>query len=197
MKTITIALMLLAAINAGAQTDSTAGVLKNEIAVEFDPAPFILGGYSVSVKYSPARWNHISMMGSVYSSHFPDRMMSKPNFNAGFRDLRIETSFAFFADYFLRDDRNGFHFGPSVFVYSKSVGHELTSERTAFRSIYPNVRAGYVYTPFKKLGFYINPWINAGREMKITGSDILEGHTFAAPKCSYIMAVHVGYRHRF
>lgn len=197
MKALTIALLLLCSVQAGAQTDSTAGLHKHELAAEFDPAPFILGGYSVSLKYSPARHNHLTLMGSVYSSPFPDRMISKPNYNAGFRDLRIETSFAFFADYFLRDDRNGFHFGPSVFVYSKSVGHELGTGRTAFRSIYPNVRAGYVYTPFKKLGFYINPWVNAGREMKIAGSDELEGHAFTAPKCSYIMAVHVGYRHRF
>lgn len=197
MKTTTIALLLFS-LNASAQMDTTiTRTPQSYVAVEFDPAPFILGGYSVSVKYSPAKWEHLAVTGSVYSSSFPDRMMSKANYKAGFRDLTIETSFALFGDYFLRSDHNGFHFGPSVFIYSKSVGSTFTKERTSFRSVYPNMRVGYVYTPFKKLGFYINPWINAGKEAKITGSDQIDGRTYTLAKCSYIAAVHVGYRHRF
>ncbi|MCU0360914.1 MAG: hypothetical protein MUF75_09390 [Bacteroidia bacterium] len=171
--------------------------VKNYISLELDPAPFILGGYSFSVKFSPKKWNYCSLMASAYSSNFPDKMMSKENYDKGFRDLKLETSYALFADYFIRPDRQGWHFGASTFFYSKSVGMDDSAERTAFKSIYPNLRIGYMYKPFKSSGFYINPWLNFGKELVTSGSTALNGVNYGMSNCSYVLALHLGYQLSF
>ena len=167
------------------------------ISIEVDPAPFILGGYSVSLKYSPQTMRHLTVMGSVYSSALPDKMMDKSNYEKGFRDLKIETSYALFADYFMKPNRTGFHAGPSVFFYSKSVESHPDARRQNFHSIYPNVRIGYVYKPFKKCGLYFNPWFNMGKELVTKRDNVAQGEIFIPGRFSYILALHVGYQVRF
>lgn len=176
-----------------AQTSTPSSTL----AVELDPAPFILGGYSVSVRYSPQTLNHFSLTGSVYSSRLPDKMMGKANYEKGLRDLKIETSYALFFDYFLKANRTGFHAGPSVFFYSKSVGNNFDAARQNLNSIYPNLRVGYVYKPFRKSGLYLNPWLNLGKEMVTKRDKASHGAAFVPDKWMYILALHVGYRVEF
>lgn len=197
MKTIQIILPILFALNVNAQNDTTVLDSKNYLSIELDPAPFLLGGYSVSLKWSPEHTNHFSVMGSLFGSKFPDKMMSKTNYNNGFRDLTIKNSYALFIDYFLKDDRTGLHFGPSVFLYSRSVGLPDNIERTNFKSIYPNLRVGYVYKPFKRSGFYLNPWVNFGKEIVLTNNDFLNKVEYSITGFSYILAVHLGYKVSF
>jgi len=197
MKTLNTILLIFICLGANAQHDSTASQPKNYLSIELDPAPFILGGYSVSLKYSPGKLTHITFMGSVYSSKFPDKMMEKSNFEKGFRNLKINTSYAFFADYFIKPDRSGFHFGPSVFLYSKSIGTTSSADVANFKSIYPNIRAGYVYKPFKKAGFYINPWFNIGKEFALDNNNGIDGRKYSAGPISYIIAIHFGYQVTF
>lgn len=197
MKTLNIMLLIFISLKSTAQSDSVANQSTNYLALELDPAPFILGGCSFSVKYSPEKLNHIAFTGSVYRSKFPDKMMSKSNYENGFRNLRINTSYALFADYFIKQDRSGFHVGPSVFLYSKSVGTNLSSEVANFKSIYPNVRIGYVYKPFKKNGFYINPWFNFGKEFALDNNNVIGGNEFSSGAFSYILAIHLGYQITF
>lgn len=197
MKTLNIILLLIICFNANAQNDSTISRSKNYLSIELDPAPFILGGYSFSMKYSPRKLTHFTFIGSVYSSKFPDKMMSKPNFEKGFRNMKLNTSYAFFADYFIRHDRRGFHFGPSAFLYSKSVGSNSSADVANFKSIYPNIRLGYMYKPFKKSGFYINPWFNLGKEFALDNNNSIEGNEFSSNAISYIIAIHFGYQITF
>ena len=105
MKNIKIIAFLLLGLAASAKED-TLSTSKNYLSIELDPAPFILGGYSFSMKYSPSTLNHFTIIGSVYRSDFPDKMMQKSNFEKGFRDVKINTSYALFADYFFKNDRN-------------------------------------------------------------------------------------------
>jgi hypothetical protein len=197
MKTINIILLIFAFVNANAQTEPITGSSKNYLSIELDPAPFILGGYSFSLKYSPAKLNHVTFMGSIYSSEFPDNMMSKTNYENGFRNLKINTSYAFFADYFLKPNRSGFHFGPSIFLYDKTIESNTSTDITNFKSIYPNIRIGYVYKPFKNNGLYLNPWFNFGKEFVIDGDNSIEGQEFSANKVTYVMAIHLGYQITF
>ena len=197
MKTLNVILLIFINLAANAQCDSVANQSNNYLALELDPAPFILGGCSFSVKYSPEKFNHIAFTGSVYCSKFPDRMMSKSNYENGFRNLRINTSYALFADYFIKQNRTGFYFGPSVFLYSKSVGTIASSEVADFKSIYPNLRIGYVYKPFKRNGFYINPWFNFGKELALDNNNSIAGKEFSSNPFSYILAIHLGYQITF
>ncbi|MFN8143382.1 MAG: hypothetical protein U0073_03085 [Bacteroidia bacterium] len=197
MKNLLLSLLLISCLSLSAQTPTSSSSEKSMLSLELDPAPFILGGYSFSLKYSPAQLSHFSIMASVYSSEFPDNMMSKSNFDKGFRDLKLETSFAVFADYFFRPDRKGLHFGPSVFFYSKSVGHLNSTERIHFNSRYPNLRAGYVFKPFKNVGFYLNPWVNFGKEFGENSNAKSETLKFTQDKFSYIVAIHFGYAVNF
>lgn len=174
--------------------DTTECNTNNYISVEVDPAPFILGGYSFSLKYSPAKFRHFSLMGSVYRSDFPDKMMSEENYENGFRNLKIKTSYAIFTDYFLRENRTGFYFGPSVFFYNKSVESNTTTEVVNFESVYPNLRVGYVLKPFKNSGFYINPWVNFGKEIITNKNEFFNQNDFVSEDFSYIVAIHLGYR---
>ncbi len=188
-----IAAILLVSSGIHAQTQQN----QSAISLEVDPAPFILGGYSVSLKFSPRTSNHITIMGSVYSSGLPDKMMSKSNYEKGFRDLKIETSYALFIDYFINSKRTGFHAGPSVFFYSKSVASNFDATRQGFKSIYPNLRIGYLYKPFKKSGLYLDPWFNIGKEIVTNRNDVPQGDNFIPDRFSYILAIHVGYQFLF
>ena len=193
MKNIKIIAFLLLGLAASAKED-TLSTSKNYLSIELDPAPFILGGYSFSMKYSPSTLNHFTIIGSVYRSDFPDKMMQKSNFEKGFRDVKINTSYALFADYFLSDNRSGFHLGPSVFYYSKTIGINARKEAMNFKSIYPNLRVGYVYKPFRNSGFYLNPWVNVGKEIITSGQNYIAENEFSIDKFSYIVAIHFGYQ---
>lgn len=197
MKNLTLILLLGLGLSVNAQKDTTKTESKNYLAIEVDPAPCILGGYSFSVKYSPKKLPHFAVTTSVYGSRFPDNMMGKANYNNGFRNLKIETSYAVFTDYFIRKDRTGFYAGPSVFYYNKSVSHIDYNQSTSFNSIYVNMRAGYVYKPFKNLGLYVNPWINVGKEFINGTGNKIKDKTFKPSDISYIAALHIGYQHTF
>jgi hypothetical protein len=197
MKKIICLLLAAASFGANAQNANTPAQNTNYVSVELDPAPFLLEGYSVSLKYSAAKLPHFTFMGSVYSSRLPDNLMGEQNRQNGWKELRLETSYALFADYFLRNDRKGFHFGASAFLYHKSAGLNETNARADFKSIYPNLRMGYVYKPFKKAGLYLNPWFNVGRETGMDDSNRLNGKTFSNDRFSYIVALHIGYQITF
>lgn len=188
---------MLLAFAANAQSDTIAKLREHYLALEIDPAPCILGGYSFSLKYSPKRLPHFALTTSVYGSKFPDKMMSKINYDAGFRNLKIETSYAIFLDYFIKEDRRGFYAGPSVFYYNKLVSNIAHNETISFSSVYTNLRVGYVYKPFKNLGLYFNPWINLGKEIVRGSGNIAKDKTFAITGLSYIAALHIGYQHMF
>jgi hypothetical protein len=123
--------------------------------------------------------------------------MSKVNFEKGFRDLQIETSYAGFVDYFFNENRTGWHAGPSFFVCKKSVGMEGNSQRATFHTLYPNIRIGYLYQPFQKLGLYLNPWINLGSERNLDTNNILQRASCRANFIQYILALHIGYHLNF
>ncbi len=197
MKTLHFILLLCICLETNAQNASISNRSKNYISMELDPAPFLLGGYSFSLKFSPQTLDHFTFMGSMYSSNFPDAMMSKSNYDRGFRELKINTSYALFADYFIRNNRSGFHFGPSVFLYSKSVKNNSADGRANFRSIYPNIRAGYVLRPFKNCGLYLNPWLNVGKELMLSKANSIGERKFMSDKITYVPAIHIGYQVMF
>lgn len=194
MKTLVTIILMALSMGVYAQADSTTCTYKKTLSVEIDPAPFILGGYSFSLKYSPKNMEHWSFMASVYSSRFPDKMMSTENYEKGFRDQKMNPSSAVFVDYYLKNNRKGLHFGPSVFWYNKEIGHKEYSETTKFNSIYPNVRLGYLFNLCKSEKFYINPWMNVGHEFIIGNSNKIQGNSYKPSAVSYIIAVHLGYR---
>ena len=193
MKNLTLILLLVMVLQTQAQQPPVP-VPSRSLAPELDPAPFILGGYSLSIKYAPAGSTHFTYMASVYSSRFPDKMMSEENSEKGYSDLKLETSYAFFADYYLSKEKTGFHFGPSVFLYNKSFRSEQ-KELFKFQSIYPNIRIGYLFKPFRNCGFYINPWINGGKEILL--KEDRSNAAWILPAYSYIAAIHAGYRINF
>ena len=165
-----------------------------QLAIEIDPAPYILKGYSISLKYSPKQLPKIAFMASIYQSDFPDGMMTKTNKNNGWKDMKIERSYAAFAEYYLNEEKRGFYFGPSVFWYNKSVELEAINNRTKLSTIYPNIRAGYIWYPFKKLDLYLNPWLNIGSEINLDKKNQLNGVEFVPNKLKYIVALHIGYK---
>lgn len=166
---------------------------KCSFSVELDPAPFVLGGYSFSVKYFPEDLSATAFMFSIYASDFPDAMMSSVNKERGWKNLQLKTSYAFFAEYFFSRNRIGFYFGPSVFYYNKSVESGLSGESVTFSTLYPNVRAGYVWYPVEDIDLYINPWLNIGSEINLDKKNELKGITFKPATVYYIAALHIGY----
>ena len=165
-----------------------------QLAIEIDPAPYLLNGYSISLKYSPKQTPKVAYMASIYQSDFPEGLMMETNANNGWKDMKIETSYAAFAEFYLKEERKGFYFGPSVFWYNKSVELEAISSPATFSTIYPNIRAGYIWYPFKKLDLYLNPWLNIGSEINLDKNNQLNGVEFEPNKFNYIVALHIGYK---
>jgi hypothetical protein len=189
MKKLILLALVVIQINVFAQDEET----KHYLSLELDPAPFILKGYSYNLKFSHANAPRFAIMGSVFSSHFPDGMMKKENKDAGWNKMNIETSYAIFIDYFFKSIRSGFYVGPSMLWYNKSVGMQSTEKRISFQTIYPSARIGYVWYPFNKIGLYINPWLNMGSEINLDDKNSIEGKTFETNTLNYILALHIGY----
>ena len=169
-------------------------VAASSLSVELDPAPFLLKGYSFSLRYANKALPHWSVMTSVYAADFPDRMMSTGNRDAGWSDLHFAASNALFVDYTLREDGRGLFVGPSVFFYDNRVAHAESGTALAFRSIYPNIRFGYTWFPFRKAGLYLAPWLNLGSEVALDPTQVSDGPAYTVAGFKYIAAVHLGYR---
>jgi len=165
-----------------------------QLALEIDPAPYLLKGYSLSLKYSPKKTPKVAYMASVYQSDFPEGLMTDTNKNRGWKDMKLETSYAAFAEFYLNEEKKGIYFGPSIFWYNKSVELEAINTPTTFSTIYPNIRAGYIWYPFKKLDLYLNPWLNIGSEINLDKNNQLNGVEFEPNKFNYIVALHIGYK---
>ena len=191
-----IALALLPLISA-AQAPRTAAATPGSLSLEIDPMPFALGGYSFSVRYADRNLPHWSAMASVFSSDFPDGMLSSTNRDAGWTALHFRASEALFVDYDFSGKGRGFFAGPSVFLYNNEVTYEPTGEVRSFTSIYPNVRVGYTWFPFKKAGFYLSPWVNVGREIITGEQEASEAPEYMMEDAKYIAAIHLGYRCTF
>lgn len=189
MKKALFILGLLSCIMLRAQDD----IKNNYLSLEVDPAPFLLNGYSFTLVYSNEKIPHLAFTGSVYSSKFPDAMMNEVNADQGFRDMRYETSYAFMPEWFLNTNKRGFYFGPAVLLYNKSVSIEDIDDRIYFSTIFPNLRAGYLWYPFKSINLYLNPWFNLGSEINIGNDNIVYDKKFEPNKFHYIMAIHIGY----
>ncbi len=186
-------LLIISAILFSISTKAQDTIKTNYISLELDPAPFILGGYSFSLKYSPKNMPKTAFMASVYSSDLPNSMMSKENQENGWTNSKLETSYAVFAEFYLKNNRRGFYYGPSIFLYNKSVELSSTNEIAKFRTLYPNLRAGYVWYPFKNINLYLNPWFNIGSEINIDNNNSLNGIDYEPSKFYYIVALHIGY----
>lgn len=180
-----------------AQTPIPATGSTSSLSLELDPLPFALGGYSFSVRYADGHLPHWSAMASVFSSDFPDGMLSAANKEAGWSDLHFRPSQALFVDYSFSGTGRGFFAGPSVFLYNNEVTHAPTGEVRTFRSIYPNLRVGYTWFPFKKAGLYLSPWVNLGRETIIGAPASSEAPEYEMTDIKYIAAIHLGYRCTF
>jgi len=186
MKSLT-ALLMLVHFSVGAQDSQTARF----VSIELDPAPFLLGGYSVSAK---AGVKNVAWMASIFSSWLPNNMMLASNKEMGWTNLKLETSYAIFAEFYRNANKRGFYAGPSLFLYNKSVEYSDTGERIRFSTLYPNVRVGYIWYPFDALGLYAGPWLNVGSELNLDKHNSLHGLTFEPNRFYFIAAAHVGYR---
>jgi len=186
-------LLIIAVILFSISTQAQDTIRKNYISLELDPAPFILGGYSFSLKYSPKKMPKTAFMASVYGSDLPNYMMSKENKENGWTNAKLETSYALFVEFYLKKNRRGFYYGPSIFLYNKSAELSSVNETTKFRTLYPNLRAGYVWYPFKNIDLYLNPWLNIGSEINIDNNNSLKGIEYKPSKFYYIVALHIGY----
>lgn len=193
LRSLVIALLLLR-LPLAAQEQGPSSTSRSSLSLELDPAPFLLNGYSFSVRHANSKVPHWSLMASVYSADMPDRMISAENRDAGWSDLRLAPSFAVFADRTFREDGRGFYFGPSVFLYDNRVTHAPSGTALAFRSIYPNIRLGYTWFPFRGAQFYFSPWLNVGTELALDATGTDEVPAYELENVKYIVALHLGYR---
>ncbi len=175
-------------------TDSSA---THSISLEADPAPFLLNGYSFSIRYSHQKLPHWSVMASAFAADFPNGMLSDINKQNGWSQLRFGCSKALFVDYHFRKNGKGFFAGPSLFTYNSSITNTLSGKTSAFKSVYPNLRIGYTWFPFKKLNLYAVPWLNMGKEFMVNTTDAAAGVAYQPDKFKYILALHIGYRYSF
>jgi len=170
---------------------------QHSISLEIDPAPFVLGGYSYSFRYSNKHLPHWSIMASVFAADFPDGMLSKTNRNNGWKDVRFSCSKALFVDYHFKANGKGLFVGPSVFTYNSQAGNTSTGKTSSFKTVYPNLRVGYTWFPFKKTNLYVVPWLNMGKEFMVNHTDAAAGPRYQADNFKYILALHIGYKYSF
>jgi hypothetical protein len=189
MKQFITTLLLLVQLSVYAQTENSA-----TFSIEVDPAAYMLKGYSVSFKYGPKKMPRALFMASVYRSNFPDGMMKNVNKINGWKDMKIKTSYAVFAEFYSNEKRSGFFYGPTLFLYHKNVSYGEENKSTDFKTIYPGLRAGFSWYPIKKCNFYLSPWLSAGSEINLDNRNTINGNSFEPNRFNYIIAIHLGYQ---
>lgn len=198
-KTLFALAFVFAALEAQAQVGEIlpATTKQHSISIELDPAPFILSGYSFSARYNNKQWPHWSIMASTFAADFPNNMVSGVNRENGWKDLKFVFSKALFVDYYLKSSGKGLFVGPSVFMYNNEAMNLNAGKKIAFKTVYPNLRVGYTWYPFRRLNLYATPWLNIGKEFRTSHSDQFEGTAYRTEKFKYIPALHLGYRYSF
>jgi len=199
-KTLSIALTLFASAGiALAQTNEQLSVTNKQhsISVEVDPAPFILKGYSFSIRYNHQRLPNWSIMASAFAADFPNSMVSDVNRKNGWKELKFTCSKALFVDYHFKQSGKGLFVGPSVFFYNSTATNTNTQQTVSFTTVYPNLRIGYSWYPFRKLNLYATPWINIGKEFMTGNTNKFTGSPYQTDNFKYILALHIGYKYSF
>ena len=172
-----------------AQTNSG----KTVLAIEIDPAPYLTGGRSVFVRYKKDV-SKISVSAAVFGgSELPGFLMTKENKNNGFTAEKIRLGYAVFGDYFMKGEHKGLYFGPSLFLYNKSISKTNSPETARYSVLYPNVRLGYIWYPFSRINLYVTPWLSLGSEINLDSKNEINGVKYKPRILDYIVAIHFGY----
>ena len=162
------------------------------VSVEFDPITTPLGARNLLVYLEPPALPHASFGAVAFASDFPgwvDDLMGYRNRGEGF-DLRVRPSPGVVADWYLGEDRAGWHVGAFAFYwrYEAARGGDVAR----FQNLIAMPRVGYRWFPFDRLPVYLDPFVGAMFEARAGGESDLDGSRVRPSPVLPFATIHLG-----
>ncbi|MEM7573949.1 MAG: hypothetical protein AAF433_13665 [Bacteroidota bacterium] len=137
-----------------AQTSS-----RHWLSLETDPITTVFGARTLSFTIEPLKPKHWSWFGNIVRADFPDWMdelLNPKNADKGF-DSEISIGGGIGIDYFFKEDREGLYVGLLSLFFEYSISRDQLRAPLLTHNLIP--RLGYRWYPWKKLSWYLNPFL--------------------------------------
>jgi hypothetical protein len=178
LRTFLIILCLTILTVANAQSSTK----KLSIGIEQDLLPYATSGYFGGIWVGK---DHIRGRAIVAHVH-------KPNFiiKNGFSNNNV-TAYALLADYFLKDNWDGWWAGAGIVCWKSSIQTSQQQSTADFKNILLNGSLGYNWKFYKN--FYLSPW--AGMHLRVAGDKEVkvDDKTFNPPLLNPEASLKVGF----
>lgn len=203
--TITIATLVFTLLTVGALPDALAqelsatdnGVRKDvSIMIETDPVTFALGGFAAHIRRPLATYPAVVVGAGVYGMKFPKLMVEMHRDNSGKGwEQELDAGYGAFLDYYVNGEQpRGFFVGSQLALQRFEVSIDRSAEVAQFSSVMGMARAGYLWRPFERSGFYIMPWGGVGANLALGAPDSVAGDEFLPQRFAGFGTVHVGFQ---
>ena len=165
---------------------------ENRVGLESDVIGWATGGYNLSAWFGTERIRvrAVKALFSPPSFTLPD----------GFNKLEND-AWEFFLDVAWAPSKNRFEgiwSSIGLELYDRTIYHEDSGTNARFSALDLALRAGYIWHPFKRAGFYLNPWI--GLNAHLSGPDrvvvgpMVGGATYQVPALAPLASLKLGYQ---
>lgn len=158
---------------------------KLSFGLEQDFLPYATGGYYAGAWVGK---DHFRVRALTARVHKPDLIVKK-----GFTHNNV-TAYALVADYFLKQDFNGWWVSTGLVRWNSSIQSDARLSTVHYKNNLLNGSIGY-NIPLSK-NFYLAPW--AGMHLRIGGDKhfLVDGKDFSAPLLNPEASLKVGWRFR-
>lgn len=163
------------------------------LGVETDPMTTVFGARTLSILVEPQKTPHWSLFLNVVYADFPtwlDDLTNPKNEGKGF-DTRILLGGGAALDYFLKEERVGTYFGMIHLFFENEVIKDNERQEVLTHNIIP--RIGYRWYPFRRVNFYLNPFLGLRLEHDFGKGMQVSGKAYEAAGLQPFGTMHVGY----
>lgn len=163
--------------------------------IETDPSTFAFGGYALHFRLQPKNSQHLLLGAGTYGLNMPKFLvdLNAENRNKGW-DSRIQTAYAFFAEYYLKAAGEKWFLGLQTGFQNYELENEnLPGKQSHYRNLLIMPSVGYTWYPFK-IPLYFKPWMGLGYTQKISGEANIENLDYKIAPLTSFMTLHLGYK---
>ncbi len=186
---IALLLLLLASSKASAASPRDLGW----ISIELDPITTAMGAKNLLVNIAPPKLSNWSLTGIAFAADFPgwvDNILSYRNRDEEFNS-RINLSPGASVDYYIENERSGWHTGLLMFLWRYEVTRNNDRARFINHIVMP--RVGYRWFPFETVDVYLDPFAGVMFEYNVDGNNQVDGSTVRPTPIVPFATIHAGY----
>ena len=190
---LTLAFMLITAMNTSLSAQEAETSNKTKISVEIDPTTFILNGYGIHVRIQPKNSNHLLLGAGAYAMDVPDLLVdfSKDNKEQGW-DVRLNQGYGLFGEYHFTEVNKKWFVGAQLAWQEYKIQKDYFDGESKYSTMLLLATGGYTVQPFE-YPVYFKFWGGVGYTDKIDGENTIGNAEFSVEPILLFGALHIGY----